>query len=334
MIEHLQAAPNDLTTFVGWAAAVRAADAGGDRDDQTAARFGLLRTADSAVLARADRVLPAFAWLLADHDGDPDRGGAVSPASLGWLYPFLLHAAAHDPAVSRARLADLFQDCEQRLRGWGLDLTEAHAMRKSLLDGLGRPDRIPAVGRLAARCSAAADRHVPFWIGFGFCLLRVAWPTATPEQWATSPSTTGDGGYEPPGTLAERLQLTVRDCITGSPSQAVLKDAARLLRRALRLAPFACGMARLDLYAAAASAGRTLHENGERIGRFHLPEDLPEDLSGGRRGRRVDLPVLAVALDAEADRLAVAFDRRNGNGVASGRLRQVRAFVAGRAYHW
>ncbi|WP_171185149.1 hypothetical protein [Alienimonas chondri] len=329
LFPELEARPHDLGRMLGWAEAVRLADAGDARDDQVRARIGLLDAATGAGLNRADRVLPAFAWLLAEYDRDPARAGGVSAATLVRFYPLALWGAMMDPAVFRGRLIDLTNDFAARVKLWGRGDDDLTGIRLLLVHHLGRESRLPTADRLVHRLATAADRRIPQLAGpWAF---RLAKAVPVPKLWEIPDRPLRASAYEMPHDVAARLRRAVREaCSRGvGRKRDVANTLPPLLRRAFRLGPHAPVGIRLELWPAAAAACEVLEAADPRAVRLRLPPGL-----GAQGDQPADFSVAAAALSAEADRLAAAFDRRNGNGLASARLRRDRAFVLGRDYHW
>ena len=322
----LDALPDGLAKTTGWDRAVRSADARGTRDHRRRARVHLLSAAWGAGLTRADRVLPAFAWLLADHDADPD---GVAAGDLVRMYPAVLWAAAEEPAVGRDRLRALLDDFGERAAACGTGGDGIEPLRESLAGWLGPVDRFPAVRRPLDRLSAAADRAVPRWAGPLWWACGLAEVVPCPERWSVPGPRTG-GTHEKPADLTDRLRRAARQSgAWGVRERAARESLPRLVGRAVRLGPHASAEDRQELYSAAALACGRLADLGDRRAVVRLPTGLPGASAGPTRPTGA-----AAALAAAAAGLAAAFDRRNGNGRASARLRRDRAFVAGRAFHW
>ena len=350
--------PTGAAQVDGFAEAVRRADAAGDRDRAHEARWGLLEAAVGAGLVGDDHVLPTFAWLLADFDARSDAAGPDRTAQIEDLlgaYVVVLRYATRYPQIPRARVESLLADFAARSAACGGHPADVLETRLHAEADLGNLRAVPGLcgelvearrraglprawgdEALAAVYTGQTDRALaamrpvlqdpdlcpPDRANFRTWALRpLVWAGATGEATGYYVAVRDDRSVGPFGRI---LVLEYAARLRDLPAVAKLTRAA--LPGAERMSPDM----RSQVYQAAGLGLAVLAAADDRPLRLPLPAELfPAEAADAPGGARVRPSAAAGPLLAGADRIAAAFDARNGNGITSQHLTGNRRFVLG-----
>ena len=341
-LREVRGLPGTRDRIRAFAALAGRADAGGSRIARRAARTALIeeRCGENVVGLTAP-ALAAFAWLLEDHDRDPD--GGTNPFLLRRWITKMIPYAAEDAAVPRATVDALLADHRRRAEAWGASPLEVKhtafwtAIRFSDLERLpplladlhgGYRDEDssvpPAKTGLAAIITGQADRAIAalrpmaeVHVGFAAWLLR-------PLIWA--------GEDE---EAERRYRRLAADGFAGQGHDGLTFEfAARLRDREVlrswlpRLAgqvPSVAGDTGEELIHLAQGCA-ALAECGDEPLAVPLPADLPDPPPRDGRGR-VKPSDAAGPLWTATEVWAAANDARNGHAHVSVTLSGDRRFV-------
>ena len=328
-LDRIDELPADRDRIVALNALIREADASGSREAQRRVRAQLCwETRTGSVIGLTTPGLAAFAWLLADHDRDPE-GGVPAPILGNW-YVEMAPNAARDPAVPRERVEALLADQRRRAAAWGggeseavhtafwtavrmLDLEKMPPLLAELRaagekDGLGPPSFEIALGAILCGQTDAAlaaieplarrgDRQMAIWL-----LRPLVWAGRTDEaaeryKTALSPGFRGDA--EPPFVL--EYAARVRD----------VKVLRRWLPPIAAQIPSVAGDAAIEVIHLC-QACLALADAGDEPLALPIPDDLPNPPPRDDRGR-VRPSEAAPAYWAAASAWAAQMDARNGH---------------------
>ena len=351
--------PRPADRIAAYATLVRRADAEGVRGRRRGARVGLvIETLDAGLLGRQAVALPAFAWLLADFDRDPDeaeRAGIDADDLLGW-YESIIRIAGSDPAVPRAKLEALVADHGRRAGRWGGDASGAAGSAFRAAEKLGDLEALPALFRQEHDALREEGQIYPHGtaglVGLFTGNAELALAALRPVVDGTGPHAWLWEGNRPNfriwmlrplvwAGLHQEADRRYRAVIAGGfrgvdESGFVLEYAARVrdletLRRwlpgVLRACDSVVGDGALELVHAALAC-EALAESGDAPLALSLPDDLEDAPAPDARGR-VAPGAAAGPLWAAAASFAARLDARNGNDTAGRGLLGDRAFVFG-----
>ena len=116
--------------------AVQLADSVQDVDLAYRQRNDLMTAA--AFSGRADIMLIAFSWCLAQYDRNPQR---FDREELLWKYKWVIEYSCQFPEISRRRLVDLHADMERRHREAGSTLYAVWLLRREVFQQFGEWQR-------------------------------------------------------------------------------------------------------------------------------------------------------------------------------------------------
>lgn len=338
---------------------IRHADAHGDRDQRRASRATLVtESLDAGLLGRQAIALPAFAWLLADHDRDPDaaEAGYVTPRELlGW-YESIVRIAGSDPAIPRRKIEALVADHDRRTRAWGGHESGAAGSAFRAAEKLGDLEALPALFGRELRALRSEGQDYPYGTAglvglftgqadLALAALRPIVDGTAPLAWlwAANRANFRIWMLRPlvwAGLHAEADRRYRRVIAAGfqgvDESGFVLEYAARVrdertLRRWLPGVLRACGSVTGDgalELVHAALACEALAELGDAPLALPLPTDLPNAPPADADGRTRP-SAAAGPLWAAAAAFAARLDARNGNDTFTRGLIGDRAFVFG-----
>ncbi|MFM9961178.1 MAG: hypothetical protein ACKV2Q_08120 [Planctomycetaceae bacterium] len=315
---------------------VREADSSGDKDLAVAAREALI---EAGVFGGAhDKALVAFAWCLAQYDKNSEE---IDGDDLLWRYKWILGSLPEFPTISQERIKSLQNDFEQRLKTHGFSMRPILNLRMGIALEMGEIDEAQewyqqwkAAKRDAmANCRACEmNAEVASLSAFGqysqAVKKAVALINGKHRCEAVPQSTYGKALY--PLIQLGRLDQAKVFQKTGYPLVAkkhnLLTTIAQHLFAAAAFDDLSHGIRIIEKHLPWAIATNELLS---RMRFFHSTALLLERVAQTRpKPRKLKLPatlscyradstyspeVLANHFRTEADLLAAAFDRRNGN---------------------
>ena len=312
-----------------------------DRHNDAAAGFAARLDYVSATLfaGQPDRMLVAFAWLLARFDQNPDEFDAQR---LLWQYKWVVNSLPDFPQVTRAQIDEMFVDMERRYRAAGASMQTIFFKKRGVAYKLGDPAAAAAANRamaglfrddlsdcLACEADAAVEYHFvqreyeqgvaaagPILGGRYFCSEV---PQVTYAQ-LLMPLLRLDRGDE-----AAQLHLAGYKLISRNPVEFIpqlaehieflavtdnLPRAVRLLEKHLILAlESPCPAWRFRFFLAAKLLTERFAEAGRETVKLRMPDAFP----ARTETRQYRTGELADWFTADLTEWADRFDARNGN---------------------
>ena len=308
------------------------------------------------MLGRQAVALPAFAWLLADFDADPDAAAAdgVDAETLLTWYGRIIPVAAYDPAVPRDTIEELLADHDRRNAAWGgsessaanvafwtaVKLGEFEALplhfARNLKDRRRHDEEYPRdsaalIGIFSGDADLTLDALLP--LVDGTAPHAWLWDGSSYRSWLLRPlvwkglDQEADVYY---GQLVAEGYRGTEDSGFVLEYAARVKDEAtirRWLPGVLRSCPNAAGDGALEIVHAALAC-EVLAETGDRPLVVPFPDGVPNVPPTDARGRTAPSAAAGPLWDAAASFMA-ALDARNGNDTYTRGLVGDRAFVFG-----
>jgi hypothetical protein len=332
--------------------AVQLADSLGDLDESFSIRQDLIEAATFGGME--DRALVAFAWCLAQSDKDSDR---FPEEDLLWKYKWILAGVSDFPGVSRAKILEMEEDFERRLKRNGYGLRSLYKLRMDNANDMGLlrdGEAYEKKWRKARRdgmvdCYACeVDAEVSALVGAGEYAeaLKKAKPILTgkigchtvPQRTYADVIIAELSRNHLSG--AEKAFTVGYPQVAGNPDFLFtvgrhlcyltrVADITRGLRLVERHLPWASQINNPDnqmkLYSSAATFFERVAEQRPKPRKVRIPKTLAVH-SDDDRYAPADL---AAWFHAEAGKIAAQFDKRNGNNFVSWDLADTRLLALG-----
>jgi hypothetical protein len=332
--------------------AVQLADSLADLDESFAIRQQLVEAATFGGME--DRALVAFAWCLSQSDKDPDR---FPEADLLWKYKWILAGVTDFPGIPLAKIREMEEDFESRLKRNGYGLRSLYKLRMDIANDTGYPrdgDKYEKKWKRARRdgmvdCYACeVDAEVSALVGAGEFAeaMKKAKPILTgkigchtvPQRTYADVIIAELSRNHLSG--AEKAYTVGYPQVAGNPDflstvgwhlcyLTRVADITRGLRLVERHFPWASQTnnpsERMRFYSRAATFFERAGQDRPKPRKVRLPDSL----SVRNEEDRYVLSDLAVWLHGEAGKIAARFDERNGNGYSTWEISDTRALALG-----